>query len=57
MSVQRPLAGVLPAINHLQTGLAGPEQPALPGIESLPGPESTQPIPALPAPKKKGKKA
>ena len=45
---KQPLAGVLSAISHLQLDLADTnEQPRL---------ENSQPTPALPEPKKKGKK-
>ena len=57
VSVQRPLAGVLPALAHLQTGLADtPDTPELPAPDSgtLPGVDAPPPPRALPTPKKKG---
>ena len=57
VSVQRPLAGVLPALTHLQTGLADtPDTPELPAPNNgtLPGLEPPPPSQALPTPKKKG---
>jgi hypothetical protein len=56
VSVQRPLAGVLPALAHLQTGLAdAPDTPELPAPSNatLPGLDAPSPQ-ALPAPRKKG---
>ena len=57
VSVQRPLAGVLPALAHLQAGLTEtPDTAGLPAPNSgtLPGLDAPPPPPALPAPKKKG---
>jgi hypothetical protein len=57
VSVQRPLAAVLPALAHLQTGLADtPDTPELPAPDNgaLPGLDAPPPPQALPAPRKKG---
>ena len=56
VSVQRPLAGVLPALAHLQTGLADtPDTPELPAPTNatLPGLDAPASRPALPHPRKK----
>jgi hypothetical protein len=56
VSVQRPLAGVLPALAHLQTDLADtPDTPELAAPNNGTMPVLDPPPPqALPAPKKKG---
>src|SRR4051812_44997674 len=59
-AVERPLAGVLPAVAHLQADLAGaaataaPPTPAASALPSLDAPAS---VPALPGPKKRGGKS
>jgi hypothetical protein len=63
VSVQRPLAGVLPAVAHLQLGPAdNAGTPPLPTQDSdndngtLPGLDTVTSRPALPHPRKKGGK-